>query len=124
MRACARVRPCEVRLCTKPLFLRRPALSSLLHVAFSRAAFLAPPTSSRTSLPACSYVKSLLGGYLLWPAAGLLNFALLPNEYRLLFNNCVNIIWTCFLSIVSATPPARMLGREGGSSRSLCTDAW
>ncbi|KAG2433863.1 hypothetical protein HXX76_008217 [Chlamydomonas incerta] len=50
-----------------------------------------------------SYVKSLLGGYLLWPAAGLLNFALLPNEYRLLFNNCVNIIWTCFLSIMSSS---------------------
>jgi hypothetical protein len=42
-----------------------------------------------------------MGGYLLWPVAGILNFALLPNEYRLLFNNCVNIIWTCFLSIVS-----------------------
>ncbi|GIL73600.1 hypothetical protein Vretimale_5152 [Volvox reticuliferus] len=49
-----------------------------------------------------SYVKTLLGGYLLWPLAGILNFALLPNEYRLLFNNCVNIIWTCFLSIMSS----------------------
>ncbi|GIL49504.1 hypothetical protein Vafri_5834, partial [Volvox africanus] len=49
-----------------------------------------------------SYVKTLLGGYLLWPMAGILNFALLPNEYRLLFNNCVNIIWTCFLSIMSS----------------------
>ncbi|GLC34774.1 hypothetical protein PLESTM_000238600 [Pleodorina starrii] len=49
-----------------------------------------------------SYVKSLLGGYLLWPAAGILNFALLPPEYRVFFNNCVNIIWTCFLSIMSS----------------------
>ncbi|GLI61478.1 hypothetical protein VaNZ11_003875 [Volvox africanus] len=49
-----------------------------------------------------SYLKTLLGGYLLWPLAGILNFALLPNEYRLLFNNCVNIIWTCFLSIMSS----------------------
>ncbi|KAG2484417.1 hypothetical protein HYH03_016831 [Edaphochlamys debaryana] len=49
-----------------------------------------------------SYVKALLGGYLLWPVAGVLNFALLPNEYRLLFNNCVNIVWTCFLSIMSS----------------------
>ncbi|GIL54353.1 hypothetical protein Vafri_9919 [Volvox africanus] len=49
-----------------------------------------------------SYLKTLLGGYLLWPLAGILNFALLPNEYRLLFNNCINIIWTCFLSIMSS----------------------
>ncbi len=52
-----------------------------------------------------SYVKALLGGYLLWPLAGVLNFALLPNEYRLLFNNCVNILWTCFLSMVRRSPP-------------------
>ncbi|PNH11749.1 hypothetical protein TSOC_001391 [Tetrabaena socialis] len=50
------------------------------------------------------YVKALLGGYLLWPAAGILNFALLPPEYRLLFNNCVNVLWTCFLSIMSSSP--------------------
>ncbi|KAG2446468.1 hypothetical protein HYH02_008459 [Chlamydomonas schloesseri] len=60
------------------------------------------PADIRRSLQT-SYVKSLLGGYLLWPAAGLLNFALLPNEYRLLFNNCVNIIWTCFLSVMSSS---------------------
>ncbi|KXZ53269.1 hypothetical protein GPECTOR_7g1163 [Gonium pectorale] len=55
------------------------------------------PTAIRTS-----YIRALLGGYLLWPAAGLLNFALLPPEYRLLFNNVVNILWTCFLSIMSS----------------------
>ncbi|KAG2446470.1 hypothetical protein HYH02_008461 [Chlamydomonas schloesseri] len=69
------------------------------------------PADIRRSLQT-SYVKSLLGGYLLWPAAGLLNFALLPNEYRLLFNNCVNIIWTCFLSVMSSADNAQILDAE------------
>lgn len=59
-----------------------------------------PPSPSPYHQP-LSYVRALLGGYLLWPAASVVNFALLPNEYRLLFNNCINILWTCFLSIVS-----------------------
>eukprot|EP00198_Chlamydomonas_reinhardtii_P004766 XP_001694102.1 predicted protein [Chlamydomonas reinhardtii] len=66
-----------------------------------------------------SYVKSLFGGYLLWPAAGLLNFALLPNEYRLLFNNCVNIIWTCFLSIMSSSENTQSSTTGAGSGSSL-----
>ncbi|GLI64690.1 hypothetical protein VaNZ11_008044 [Volvox africanus] len=60
-----------------------------------------------------SYVKTLLGGYLLWPLAGILNFALLPNEYRMLFNNCVNIIWTCYLSIMSSGSHADSEGLSG-----------
>ncbi len=65
-----------------------------------------------------SYVKALLGGYLLWPLAGVLNFALLPSEYRLLFNNCVSILWTCFLSMVRRSPQERSLPRAAGSTNS------
>eukprot|EP00877_Chromochloris_zofingiensis_P007836 jgi/Chrzof1/3305/Cz12g20090.t1 len=46
----------------------------------------------------------LLANYMLWPAANLINFALVPPEQRILYVNVIYVFWVSFLSYMSARP--------------------
>lgn len=47
------------------------------------------------------YFSTLLANYMVWPAAHTINFAFVPTDYRLLYNNAVAIAWLTFLSLAS-----------------------
>jgi len=40
----------------------------------------------------------------LWPAAHFINFKFVPGEHRVLYNNCVSIVWTLYLSCLAHAP--------------------
>lgn len=44
----------------------------------------------------------LLANYALWPAAHLINFKFVPSRQRILYINCVQILWSAYLSHLSA----------------------
>ncbi|KAJ1801180.1 hypothetical protein LPJ59_000504 [Coemansia sp. RSA 2399] len=44
------------------------------------------------------YPKVLLAGYVLWPAAQLVNFSLVPLSYRVPFGSVVSLFWNTYLS--------------------------
>ncbi|KAL3138333.1 hypothetical protein ABBQ32_006139 [Trebouxia sp. C0010 RCD-2024] len=46
-------------------------------------------------------VRTVVANYVLWPAAHFINFKFVPGEHRILYNNCVSVVWTVFLSIIS-----------------------
>lgn len=43
---------------------------------------------------------TLIANWKLWPAAQLVNFSIVPPDYRVLFSNMVGIIWNIYLSYV------------------------
>jgi protein Mpv17 len=43
-------------------------------------------------------MPALLANWKLWPAAQLINFTLIPEEQRILYNNIIGICWTCVIS--------------------------
>ncbi|KAJ1647936.1 hypothetical protein LPJ64_000748 [Coemansia asiatica] len=47
------------------------------------------------------YPEALTGNYILWPAAQMLNFSIVPLVYRVPFSGLVSIIWNTYLSIVN-----------------------
>lgn len=46
-------------------------------------------------------VPTVLSSYKLWPAAHLINFALIPSHMRVLYINIVSILWAGMLSTIS-----------------------
>ncbi|KAI9477380.1 hypothetical protein BX667DRAFT_506523 [Coemansia mojavensis] len=48
------------------------------------------------------YPQVLLAGYLVWPAAQLINFSLVPLMYRVQFGSLVGLFWNTYLSWSSA----------------------
>jgi len=46
---------------------------------------------------------TLAASYKLWPAAHIVNFALVPPSYRVLYTNLVSVLWTCILSKTAAS---------------------
>ncbi|KAJ1722087.1 hypothetical protein LPJ53_003456 [Coemansia erecta] len=51
------------------------------------------------------YPQALAGNYVLWPAAQLINFSLVPLIYRVPFSSLVSIAWNTYLSIVNGRKP-------------------
>ncbi|KAJ1734605.1 hypothetical protein LPJ61_000987 [Coemansia biformis] len=47
------------------------------------------------------YPAALAGNYVLWPAAQLVNFSLVPLVYRVPFSSLVSIVWNTYLSTVT-----------------------
>lgn len=58
-------------------------------------------TSPKTKLDR-SYKSALTTNYMIWPFVQLVNFKLMPLEYRLLFVNVVSIGWNCYLSYLNS----------------------
>lgn len=44
----------------------------------------------------------MLANYALWPAAHLINFKFVPSRQRILYINCVQILWSAYLSHLAA----------------------
>jgi protein Mpv17 len=49
-------------------------------------------------------VRTVVANYVLWPAAHYINFKYVPGEQRILYNNCVSVAWTLYLSALAHTP--------------------
>ncbi|ORX73824.1 hypothetical protein DL89DRAFT_220326 [Linderina pennispora] len=48
------------------------------------------------------YPEALVGNYVLWPAAQLINFGLVPLIYRVPFSSVVSVFWNTYLSWVNS----------------------
>ncbi|KAJ2082973.1 hypothetical protein H4R24_001167 [Coemansia sp. RSA 988] len=48
------------------------------------------------------YFKALAGNYVLWPAAQIVNFSIVPLMYRVPFSGMVGILWNFYLSWVNS----------------------
>lgn len=44
--------------------------------------------------------------WLLWPAANLVNFGLVPVKFQVLYYNFISMFWNMFLSYIQNTPAA------------------
>ncbi|RLN20223.1 hypothetical protein BBI17_001992 [Phytophthora kernoviae] len=56
--------------------------------------------------------QTLKANYMIWPPANIVNYSFVPLQYRILFINCVNIVWTTVLSTISSRPTAPALEAE------------
>eukprot|EP00644_Phytophthora_capsici_P007224 jgi/Phyca11/112726/e_gw1.22.444.1 len=45
---------------------------------------------------------TLQANYMIWPLANIVNYSYVPLQYRILFINCVNLVWTTVLSTISS----------------------
>lgn len=46
-------------------------------------------------------VKTVVANYVLWPGAHFINFKFVPSQHRILYNNCVSVIWSAYLSLAA-----------------------
>jgi len=51
---------------------------------------------------AAKLLPMLAANYALWPLAHLINFKFVPSKQRILYINCVQILWSAYLSHLSA----------------------
>lgn len=52
------------------------------------------------------FVPTVASSYKLWPAAHVVNFAVIPSSQRVLYTTIVSVVWTFMLSSMAAKPPA------------------
>jgi protein Mpv17 len=45
-----------------------------------------------------NYADVMIRNYQLWPAAQMINFSLVPLQHRVLFAQCVAVVWNTYLS--------------------------
>ncbi|KAA0157951.1 hypothetical protein FNF28_06458 [Cafeteria roenbergensis] len=57
------------------------------------------------------WASAVLANYSLWPAAQMINFGLVPAAMRVVFSNCVGVVWNMYLSYATA----RVGGSEGAA---------
>ena len=50
-----------------------------------------------------NYASALKANYMLWPAAQMVNFSVVPLEHRVLFVNLVSIGWNSYLSYLNSS---------------------
>ncbi|KAG7399203.1 hypothetical protein PHYBOEH_009369 [Phytophthora boehmeriae] len=48
--------------------------------------------------------QTIKANYMIWPPANIVNYGFVPLQYRILFINCVNVVWTTVLSTISSQP--------------------
>lgn len=84
------------------------ALDQLLMAPFGCAVYftcmdimMGHPNHVSTTLRT-KFRKTLMASYKMWPAANVVNFALVPPQYRVLYTNLLSVVWTCILSKTSA----------------------
>lgn len=59
-------------------------------------------------------VKTMLFGYCVWPAAHVINFRYVPSDLRVLYINCVQMLWnTVLCQIATSKPPTETTERAG-----------
>jgi hypothetical protein len=60
--------------------------------------------------------QTLKANYMIWPAANVVNYGFVPLQYRILFINCVNLVWTTVLSTISSRPAGAALIEQSAVS--------
>ena len=60
-------------------------------------------------------VPTIKAGWTLWPAAHVINFALVPTQHRILYANVVSIAGTFILSRAAAKDSSRPRAEDGHS---------
>lgn len=50
-----------------------------------------------------NYTNALTANYMLWPAAQMVNFSVVPLEHRVLFVNLLSIGWNSYLSFLNSS---------------------
>lgn len=53
------------------------------------------------------FVPTVASSYKLWPAAHVVNFAVIPSSQRVLYTTLVSVVWTYMLSCMAAQPSTR-----------------
>ena len=48
------------------------------------------------------FVSTVIGAWRFWPAANVINFSMIPLEYRVLYSNVLSLFWTGYLTLVNA----------------------
>jgi hypothetical protein len=48
------------------------------------------------------FVPAVTGAWKFWPAANIINFGLVPVEFRVLYSNVLSIFWTGYLTLLNA----------------------
>ncbi|EEY61376.1 uncharacterized protein PITG_01671 [Phytophthora infestans T30-4] len=56
--------------------------------------------------------QTLKANYMIWPLANIVNYSYVPLQYRILFINCVNLVWTSVLSTISSRPASATLKQK------------
>jgi protein Mpv17 len=49
------------------------------------------------------FVTAVTGAWKFWPAANIINFSLVPAEFRVLFSNDLALFWTGYLTLLNAS---------------------
>ena len=49
-----------------------------------------------------SYLDALIASFRFWPCANIVNFSLVPVEYRVLYNNMLSLFWNGYLSHINS----------------------
>lgn len=65
------------------------------------------------------WASAVVANYSLWPAAQMINFGLVPAAMRVVFSNCVGVVWNMYLSFATA----RVRDSEGTTEGGAVEDA-
>jgi hypothetical protein len=52
------------------------------------------------------FITTLLGAWKFWPAANIVNFSMVPLEFRVLYSNVLSLFWTGYLTYVNSQKTA------------------
>jgi protein Mpv17 len=59
------------------------------------------------------FTDALTASWQFWPIANVLNFAFVPVQFRVLYNNSLSLLWNGYLSHLNGTTPElSLLERE------------
>eukprot|EP00761_Pharyngomonas_kirbyi_P004954 gb/GECH01004959.1/.p1 GENE.gb/GECH01004959.1/~~gb/GECH01004959.1/.p1 ORF type:complete len:250 (+),score=54.66 gb/GECH01004959.1/:1-750(+) len=53
-----------------------------------------------------SFLPTMIMDWQVWPAANLVNFALIPQQHRVLYSNVVSLVWNAYLSSMAHDTPS------------------
>ena len=59
-----------------------------------------------------SYVNALLASFRFWPCVNIINFSLVPVEYRVLYNNMLSLFWNGYLSHINSIATKKHIGDD------------
>mmetsp|Transcript_9859 Transcript_9859/g.29332 ORF Transcript_9859/g.29332 Transcript_9859/m.29332 type:complete len:120 (+) Transcript_9859:788-1147(+) len=61
-------------------------------------------------------VPTLQTGWRFWPMAHLITYTLVPPRHRMLWVNCVDLVWVTLLATVVSEPPTPSEDAEGAAT--------
>jgi len=87
------------RVCTKMLVDQSVMAPTIVSIFFFMVGILeGRPLGDVVAKYKRDFIDTMKGNYVLWPAANLINFKFVPLDLRILYINCVSLIWNIFIS--------------------------